>query len=328
VRRLIEETPDRRIRAVDYCDEWARLKKHPEVLDAAVTGRLQFLQGDATNAKSMEEAFQGIDGGVILAFQGGGFGSAGKVDHNGVKTAVEAATRAGVQRVLLISSLFVTDRHKRNPIRIMLNTLRWRMMDNKLKGEQRVREAGVPYTIVRPGRFVSKPQGAPVKLKTGQGDTISGSICPVDVAAICVAALRNPATSGVTFEVVDEWGKAPEDQNGPKLQQEVAAAEADGDVAYPSMTAPPAASGPGSLAATQHAATSQQDKAAAEADGIVAYPSLGQPVASGAPSSAPAGAQLKARPVEEQLRTLFLGLQRDAAVATTEQISGMYQMAT
>lgn len=30
----------------------------------------------------MEEAFQGIDGGVILAFQGGGFGSAGKVDHN------------------------------------------------------------------------------------------------------------------------------------------------------------------------------------------------------------------------------------------------------
>lgn len=172
---------------------------------------------------------------------------------------MEAATRAGVQRVLLISSLFVTDRHKRNPIRIMLNTLRWRMMDNKvllaaisnptlsdphyatcpvpscvqgitpfccvellhafmlgrhglninpcldvllqLKGEQRVREAGVPYTIVRPGRFVSKPQGAPVKLKTGQGDTISGSICPVDVAAICVAALRNPATSGVTFEV-------------------------------------------------------------------------------------------------------------------------------
>ncbi len=30
----------------------------------------------------MEAACNGIDGGVVLAFQGGNFGSAGKVDHN------------------------------------------------------------------------------------------------------------------------------------------------------------------------------------------------------------------------------------------------------
>ena len=187
----------------------------------------------------MEAACNGIDGGVVLAFQGGNFGSAGKVDHNvscrssqigslcilctasvtssggccvactlllpslllavleatkcmvlprrkcrvcrgcasgpafpairpvgrlrrishhhrwqlaaaadhshgvlsarrwtrmlqGAKTAAEAAAKAGVQRVLLISSLFVTQQHRHSPLRMMLNTLRWRMMDNKV----------------------------------------------------------------------------------------------------------------------------------------------------------------------------------------------------
>ena len=44
----------------------------------------------------------------------------------------------------------------------------------------------------------------------GQGDSINGSISPVDVAAVCVAALQDPAASGVTFEIVDEWAKALE----------------------------------------------------------------------------------------------------------------------
>lgn len=154
-------------------------------------------------------------------------------------------------------------------------------------GEDRLRESGLPYCIVRPGRFVDKPAGSEAKLKAGkpvshrhsgramvpavakrgqrkllhtrrcvtppgmktdapaanvdaccpshaccgahsagrhsrprwtvklprcleragQGDTINGSISPVDVAAICVAALRDPNAAGVTFEVVDEWAK-------------------------------------------------------------------------------------------------------------------------
>lgn len=50
----------------------------------------------------------------------------------GVNTAAQAAAAAGVRRVLLISSLFVSEKHGRNPLRIMLNTVRWRMMDNKV----------------------------------------------------------------------------------------------------------------------------------------------------------------------------------------------------
>jgi uncharacterized protein YbjT (DUF2867 family) len=167
---------------------------------------------------------------AILAFQGGGYLSAGKVDHGGVKVVAEAARTAGVQRLVLISSLFVTDQHKKHPLRIMLNTIRWKLMDRKKDGEDRLRESGLPYCIVRPGRFVIKPAGSEAKLKAGQGDTLNGSISPVDVAEICVAALRDPNATGVTFEVIDEWAKAPEE----KVAEDK---EAEGAVEYPSVQA-------------------------------------------------------------------------------------------
>ena len=52
----------------------------------------------------------------------------------------------------------------------------------------------------------------PVLRCAGQGDTLSGSISPVDVATICIGALHDPDADGVTFEVIDEWAKAPDEQ--------------------------------------------------------------------------------------------------------------------
>lgn len=49
----------------------------------------------------------------------------------------------------------------------------------------------------------------------GQGDTLNGSISPADIAVICAAALRDPAAEGVTFEVIDEWAKAPDEKAAP-----------------------------------------------------------------------------------------------------------------
>jgi uncharacterized protein YbjT (DUF2867 family) len=57
---------------------------------------------------------------------------------------------------------------RRHPLRIMLNNVRRGMMDRKRDGEEHLRRSGVPYCIVRPGRFVDKPAGAAAKLKTGR----------------------------------------------------------------------------------------------------------------------------------------------------------------
>ncbi|ONI10760.1 hypothetical protein PRUPE_4G066900 [Prunus persica] len=69
----------------------------------------------------------------------------------------------------------------------------------KLKGEDLIRESGIPYTIVRPCALTEEPAGA--DLIFDQGDNITGKISREEVAQICVAALESHYASGKTFEV-------------------------------------------------------------------------------------------------------------------------------
>ncbi|KAM5587899.1 protein HIGH CHLOROPHYLL FLUORESCENCE PHENOTYPE 173, chloroplastic [Rosa sericea] len=69
----------------------------------------------------------------------------------------------------------------------------------KLKGEDLIRESGIPYTIVRPCALTEEPAGA--DLIFDQGDNITGKISREEVAQICVAALESPYATGKTFEV-------------------------------------------------------------------------------------------------------------------------------
>ncbi|KAK9714525.1 hypothetical protein RND81_06G101000 [Saponaria officinalis] len=69
----------------------------------------------------------------------------------------------------------------------------------KLKGEDVLRESGIPYTIVRPCALTEEPAGA--DLIFDQGDNITGKISREEVARICVAALGSPDARDKTFEV-------------------------------------------------------------------------------------------------------------------------------
>ncbi|KAG5247092.1 hypothetical protein OIU77_021697 [Salix suchowensis] len=69
----------------------------------------------------------------------------------------------------------------------------------KLKGEDLIRESGIPYAIVRPCALTEEPAGA--DLIFDQGDNITGKISREEVARICVAALESPYACDKTFEV-------------------------------------------------------------------------------------------------------------------------------
>ncbi|KAG8385403.1 hypothetical protein BUALT_Bualt03G0039400 [Buddleja alternifolia] len=68
----------------------------------------------------------------------------------------------------------------------------------KLKGEDLIRESGIPYTIVRPCALTEEPAGA--DLIFDQGDNITGKISREEVARICIAALESPYARDKTFE--------------------------------------------------------------------------------------------------------------------------------
>jgi len=69
----------------------------------------------------------------------------------------------------------------------------------KLKGEDLIRESGMPYAIVRPCALTQEPAGA--DLIFDQGDNITGKISREEVARICIAALDSPYALDKTFEV-------------------------------------------------------------------------------------------------------------------------------
>ncbi|XP_050223646.1 protein HIGH CHLOROPHYLL FLUORESCENCE PHENOTYPE 173, chloroplastic [Mercurialis annua] len=69
----------------------------------------------------------------------------------------------------------------------------------KLKGEDLIRESGIPYAIVRPCALTEEPAGA--DLIFDQGDNITGKISREEIARICVAALESPFALDKTFEV-------------------------------------------------------------------------------------------------------------------------------
>lgn len=177
---------------------------------------VQLVTGDVSDPQSLRAAVAG-SGGVIFAASGSGFWSAKGVDFEGVANVAEAVKEAGgQQRVVLVSSCLVSPHNRWNPIRIMLNNLRWSLMDYKYKGEEALRRSGVSYTIVRPGGLTSEPAGQ-ARLKVAQGDHGSGRVSRADVAAVCVAALTDPAARNVTLELLS----APADGEPAPLAQQL-----------------------------------------------------------------------------------------------------------
>ncbi|KAG5562020.1 hypothetical protein RHGRI_004905 [Rhododendron griersonianum] len=87
----------------------------------------------------------------------------------------------------------------KQPPAVRLNKELGFILTFKLKGEDLIRESGIPYTIVRPCALTEEPAGA--DLIFDQGDNITGKISREEVARICVAALESPYACDKTFEV-------------------------------------------------------------------------------------------------------------------------------
>lgn len=74
----------------------------------------------------------------------------------------------------------------------------------KLRGEDAVRESGLPYTIIRPCALTEEVGGK--TLVFDQGDNIRGKVSRDDIAELCVQALEQPQVCYVTFEVKEGEG--------------------------------------------------------------------------------------------------------------------------
>jgi uncharacterized protein YbjT (DUF2867 family) len=74
----------------------------------------------------------------------------------------------------------------------------------KLRGEDYLRQSGIPYTIIRPCALTESAGGQ--NLVFEQGDHLKGKVSREDIAQLCVAALKIPQACNVTIEVAEGQG--------------------------------------------------------------------------------------------------------------------------
>ncbi|CCQ50364.1 SDR family oxidoreductase [Crocosphaera watsonii] len=139
------------------------------------------------------------------------------VEGEGVKNLILAATK-NLKRFVFVSSSGVL-RKDSLPFNI-LNT--FGVLDAKLYGENALKNSGLPYTIIRPGRLIDGPYtsydlNTLLRAKTdgkkavviGTGDTLNGETSRIDVANVCVECLNYELTINQSFDIINS-GKRPE----------------------------------------------------------------------------------------------------------------------
>ena len=165
------------------------------------------VKGDALDRASVCSLVQGCDA-CVFGVQAADGQSSFDVDCDALKMMAEECAKAGC-KLIAVSSMLTSPKRKWNIGRMFANSpcLKKNMMDAKWAGEEAVRATpGLKYTIVRPGGLGNEPTGPNKNLTFGQFDAMSfsdmsGYVQKIDVAAVCVEAIANPASDSVSIDV-------------------------------------------------------------------------------------------------------------------------------
>lgn len=148
-------------------------------------------------------AAEGCDAIVFTAGSGPGSGAARKetVDNGGAVKLIEAAKTYGIRRYVMVSAMSADDPDSGSEgMRPYLRA--------KGSADNALRESGLDYTIVRPGRLTDDPATERVDAAISLGRR--GEITREDTAWILLATLTAANTHGKTFEALT--GETPIDE--------------------------------------------------------------------------------------------------------------------
>ncbi len=148
---------------------------------------------DLASVQALSAIFEAQDAVIFTA------GSKGKaldaIDRDGAINTAKAAGAAGVNRLVLLSSIYA-GRPDQGP-----DSLR-EYFHAKHAADEFVQSTALDYTIVRPGFLTDDAPGNHVQI----GEAFDGpeaKIARTDVAAILAAAVSEPASSRRTFEIIN-----------------------------------------------------------------------------------------------------------------------------
>lgn len=184
--RLLHERGDRvrgLIRNADHAADLEAVGAEPVVCD------LEALDHDA-----VADAIGAADAFVFAAGAGPGSGPQRKwtMDYAGAVKGMAACRRNGIDRYVIVSAIRADPEADDDG---GIGTYR----RAKGQADRKLRESGLAYTIVRPGRLTDDAPTGRVRVAASTGP---GEIARADVAAVVAEVLAQPASAGAAFDVV------------------------------------------------------------------------------------------------------------------------------
>ncbi|MCW2794268.1 MAG: NAD-dependent epimerase/dehydratase [Nocardioides sp.] len=175
--RRTEHDPVALVRREEYRSELEGLGAEVRLLDI-----------EHSDADAFAEAFEGCDA-VVFTAGGGPDGNAERkrtVDLEGSLKSIAGARTAGITRFVQVSAIGVDD-----PLPADTEPV-WRAyVEAKRDADAALRDSGLDWTILRPGRLTDDPATGLVSL----GEDVSrGDVTRADVAAVIAAVLDSAAS--------------------------------------------------------------------------------------------------------------------------------------
>lgn len=155
---------------------------------------------ESASVEEVAERLRGADAAVFAAGAGPGSGAARKdtVDKGAAVLFADAAVRAGVRRLLVVSSMGADAGHKGDEVFDVYLRAKG-AADDYIRGQE-----ALDWTILRPGALTDDAGTGLVRLEAHTG---RGAVPRDDVAAVLAELVDTPATAGLTLELVS--GSAP-----------------------------------------------------------------------------------------------------------------------
>ncbi len=151
---------------------------------------LHVIAGQATDPSAVSRALDGAD--ALISTLGG----SGSLISDSTQAIIDAAPKAGVSRVVVLSS-FLVERDRFDPVtRLLTGLAMGSMIKDKSAGEKALRDSDLDWTIVYASGLTDGPaSGSVVVLTEGSKWSLSHKIARADVAAWLVQAATSPQTS-------------------------------------------------------------------------------------------------------------------------------------
>jgi uncharacterized protein YbjT (DUF2867 family) len=159
---------------------------------------VDFKVGDALDIDTIHAAMEGENYWAVVSSIGC-FGCERAPDFEGNRNIADAARAAGVERMVLISSIGAGDSDVASPF--MQKMFLSDVLVLKTQAEEHLAASGLGYTIIRPGGLRSGPATGGGALSEDR--EAFGYIDRAELAQLVVAVLDDDRTSGHTFAAFD-----------------------------------------------------------------------------------------------------------------------------